>query len=87
LGHFDFLVRYREISASTPMQAGDGSFESSDHKVSTEHIKVASRVFMINLEAKQRPAQAAPLLGPWPPPLWHNHWLGPASHNCVRTRY
>jgi hypothetical protein len=49
------------------MQAGDGSFESSDHKVLTEHIKVAHRVFLINLQAKQRPAQAAPLLGPLTP--------------------
>jgi hypothetical protein len=45
------------------MQAGDGSFESSDHKVLTEHIKLAHRVFLTNLQAKQRPAQAAPLLG------------------------
>jgi hypothetical protein len=67
LGHFDFLVRYLEFSASTPMQAGDGSFESSDHKVLTEHIKEARRVFLINLQAKQRPAQAAPLLGPLTP--------------------
>jgi hypothetical protein len=36
----------------------------ADHGVLTEHIKVARRVSLINLQAKQRPAQAAPLFGP-----------------------
>jgi hypothetical protein len=31
----------------TPMQAGDGLLESSDHKVSIDYIKVARRVFPI----------------------------------------
>jgi hypothetical protein len=67
LGHFDFLVRYLEILQAPQCRQETGSFESSDRKVLTQHIKAARRVFLINLQAKQRPAQAAPLLGPLTP--------------------